>query len=81
MAMKYLVAHDQGVSNLPADEQEDHLGIFHFHIIEHAEAADTQFELGEWIGAKFLDCLGRQGGLVAKSGQDGGLQNALVTDR
>jgi hypothetical protein len=37
--MKLLPFHDQSVANLAAHYQQHHLGSF--HIIQHAEVADT----------------------------------------
>jgi hypothetical protein len=47
MAMKLLASHDQFVADLPPDHEQDNFRLF--HIVEDAEIAHAEFELGQGV--------------------------------
>jgi hypothetical protein len=51
--MEFLTPNDKRVAELPSDDQDNDLVVL--HIVEHAEIAYAEFELGERIRAESLD--------------------------
>jgi len=70
--MELLTGDDQGVADLPPDDQEDHL--LPLDIIQDAEVSHSKLELGHGIGPEPLDRLGGYRGPIAEPGEDRGLQ-------
>jgi hypothetical protein len=77
--MEYLSPNDQRVANFAPDDEKNNLVLL--NIIEDAELADAQLELGEGVGAKALDRVGGRGWLVTKSCRDCGLDAPLFAGR
>lgn len=75
MAMKLLTFHNKCVADFPAYEKDD--DFFSFNIVQYAQVACSQFELGEGIGTQAFDCLRWHGWLILQACQDGGFQSPL----
>ena len=48
MAMKFLTFHNEFISDLAADDEQNHFCAF--HIIQYAKITGAELELGQWIG-------------------------------
>src|SRR5689334_3753838 len=79
MSMKLLPSHDQLVADLPPNDQKDDLGSL--HIVQDAEGAHAQFELGEGVRPQPLDRPRWRGRPVLEPRQDGGFQDTAVARR
>jgi hypothetical protein len=74
--MELLSPYDQGVADLATDNMDDLLTL---HIIEDAEVAHPELELGDRIGLELLDGPGRCRRPVAEPGEDCGLHDPLLS--
>lgn len=63
MSMKFLALNNELIANFAADNKEYNLGVFHFHIIQYAEVADSELKFRERIWPQPLDCMRKQCGL------------------
>jgi hypothetical protein len=68
--MEFLSFHEQPVSDLPADNQDNHLYVRFLYIVQDAEIAKPKFEGGQWIGAKPFYRFGRRRGSIRKAAED-----------
>jgi hypothetical protein len=78
MAMEFFTFHYEFVANFPPDDQDDNL--ISFDIIQRPQVPGTKFELDKRISSHPLDGFRRRHGILLKTGEDGGLQDSLITN-
>jgi hypothetical protein len=77
MAMEPLAFHNQFVSHLASDDQNNNF--VSFDIMQRPQVACPQFKLSERIGPQALDRFRESCRLVLESGLDGRFQDSLLT--
>jgi hypothetical protein len=77
--MELFASHDQFVSDLPSDDQQDHFGIVPLDIIQHAKILNTELKLRQRIRPKAADRLRRGRRFVTQPSRDCRLNDPLFT--
>jgi hypothetical protein len=76
--MKFLPSNDQAVANFPANQEDHDFQVSLNHIIQNAQVAESQLELGEWVRSESFDRSAEGRWLILKPARDPGFDEALL---